>query len=111
MLKEVVKKCICGCPKTGHRFHEVESAAEILNSVTQDNINIQISRDPNTNRILGYKLLQGPIYYTYDQALARFEQLRDERSKCGKCCCKIFRMDNLKYLEELSERATSQIIH
>lgn len=101
----------CKCSHKGnvHNYHELASASEYLEKLHHIK-GVTAIHHPDKMEIVGYSLKEGE-YYTYAQALAEVEKLRTERSTCKKCKCQIFIIDNLKYLEDLSERATSSTIY
>ena len=103
--------CHCGHPEFDHRYRDT-TPEKLLEGLAKDN-NITVIHDPNSTKILGFKTLQG-TYFTYEKALGEIQYARDNKSNCrpdmfdSKCNCQVFRVDNLKYLEDLSrERPAS----
>lgn len=102
--------CQCGHLETDHKYRD--TTPELLLQSLAHNQEVETIRDPNSMRILGYKTKGN--YFTYDKALAEVKAARENSSYCmtnifeKTCGCKVYRPDNLKYLEDLSrERPAS----
>ncbi len=111
MKEPVKKKCLCGHLETDHKYRG-DSPEALLNLVAKQQ-NVEVIRSPDHMQPLGYRLQDG-TYFTHEKALAEIEDSRKNNSYCvpnvfdKTCSCKVYRPDNLKYLEDLSdERSTS----
>ncbi len=111
MKGQVEKKCLCGHFEVDHKYRNVRSAEELLANLAADP-RVTVIRDQDHMKPLGFKLDE-KTYLTYDKALEEAEAARKNASRCDRnvfektCDCQIFRVDNLKYLEDLDERSTS----
>jgi len=105
-MNEPVKRyCQCGHLEMDHKYRDT-TPENLLHLFSQDQ-NVTVIRDPDSIKILGYKTQQG-TYFTYEKALAEVTNARENGSYCQPnlfertCGCKVYRPDNLKYLEDLS---------
>jgi hypothetical protein len=108
MNESVKKMCTCNHAEYLHRYHEDTSSHELLLKLESQK-GITVVRHPDKMGVVGYHVMDRDQqqYYTYEAAFQEAEKLRAQYSKCRDCQCKIFKVDNLKYLEALSERKTS----
>jgi len=103
--------CKCGHLEDDHKYRDT-TPEKLLEHFSKDQ-NVTVLRAPDSMKILGYKTNNG-TYFTYEKALAEVTHARDNGSYCQPnlfektCGCKVYRPDNLKYLEDLSrERPAS----
>lgn len=118
-MKKPCKPCKCGCIESNHKFRDRTIDQVIEDAITSKMI--EPIRSPNSIKYLGFRLIDPRISHPDkillpDELRKEVEKFRDEHSSCKgqmfkMCSCKRFQMDNLKYLEECSERASSKIIH
>jgi hypothetical protein len=110
MKEPVKKKCQCGHLEIDHKYRS-ESPETLLNSVAKQQ-NVEVIRSPDHMEPLGYKLIDG-TYFTHEKALADIEHARKNSSYCvpnvfdKTCECKVYRADNLKYLEDLNDECSA----
>ena len=111
-MNEPVKRyCKCGHLEIDHKYRDT-TPERLLEGFAHDQ-NVTVIRHPDRMQIQGYKT-QGGTYFTYEKALAEVQNARDNGSYCQPnlfektCPCKVYKPDNLRYLEDLSrERPAS----
>jgi hypothetical protein len=119
MLKEknTVRPCTCGHDMLNHK-HMDKSPEQLLQMAVKSNL-LEIIHNPDSMKPHGYKSKNDymPLaFWEHDKMLEWFKDFQKMNSYCmGKmfsmCTCKMFKLDNLKYLEGLSECAASQTIY
>jgi hypothetical protein len=110
----VDKICLCGHLEKEHKYlnKNIEQMIQAFVNVRR----ISPQYDPDLIKPVGYTTRDGK-FYTYDSVMEMLENLRNDHSYCvaglvaKDCKCKVFKADNLKYLEVLCERKASQIIY
>src|SRR5258708_1246731 len=60
---------------------------------------------PDKLAIVGFFMKDDNNLVSYEQIVDVLINIRHTRSRCKGCYCEIFRVDNLRYLEKLSERS------
>jgi len=108
----VDKICSCDHEEVSHKLRD-KSVDEILNAMRQDRT-IEAKYSPGQMEALGFFVPQdNNKYYTYGDIKDAIARIRDTYSPCQKrfCPCRKFEADNLKTLEKMCERKTSQIVH
>lgn len=106
--------CKCGHLAVRHQFLDQPIEDLIASLVKAGTLIAQ--HHPDKMAITGFFMKDDNHLVPYDQLVDVLKNIRLTHSKCQEsimfgCHCEAFNADNLKYLEILSERTTSKIIH
>src|SRR6185436_10762355 len=99
------KFCTCGHYMRKHLHFRVSSEEKITEFIKERWITR--TRQINEHNEKLYRFCK--TLYTYNELFGMLEIIRQTRSKCiynKKCSCQVFKSDNLRWLEELSVRAS-----
>ena len=102
--------CKCKHLEEDHRYRD-STPEELLQTFSRQN-DVTVVHDPDRMQPKGYKMKNGS-FISYELAFKEAVRAREELSNCAPnvfemtCKCEVFKPDNLKYLEDLSERKTS----
>lgn len=107
----VDKICECDHLEKDHKYMNM-MPEELLTRFAQLGI-LNPEHSPDMAQPKGWRIVSNGAFWFHHDALKEMERQQTENSYCRKkhffkgCKCRVFKADNLRYLEKLSEHKTS----